>query len=420
MNARVLKTLFLLLVRDAGRRKLPLAIAILAAGLGGALVLSTIAAGARARSAFNAAGAGFDAVLAARSSPLQCVLSGIFHLEPFIANLPWDFYVRMADDPRIEVAIPIAGGDSYEGIPILGTDAALFEVAGEPERWRLSRNSRLFDPLRREAVIGSVAAAETGLNLGDHFHPAHGPEEGGEEHDDEYLVVGVMEPTGSPADRVIWIPLEGVLRMSGHMLQSPDGAYAPDPDEEIPDDMMQVSAVLLRVRDTSSGFSLDQEWNRDGRDATFAWPVTRLVASVVQRLGWVEAVLRALSWFTVLAGFGFLFAIVHHSLRERRGELATLRTVGAPRSVVISIPFLEGAVFGALAGLVAYALHHVILVIVARYVRSETGLDLSGGGFDPTYVTVAALFPLCGGLIGLLAGLGAYRWQPTELLRRSG
>jgi len=76
---------------------------------------------------------------------------------------------------------------------------------------------RFFDPTLREAVVGNFVARRLGLKLGDTFHPYHGlifDEKN--QHSETYLVVGLLKPSNTPADRVIWIPLEGVQKMTGH------------------------------------------------------------------------------------------------------------------------------------------------------------------------------------------------------------
>ena len=62
-----------------------------------------------------------------------------------------------------------------------------------------------------EAVLGSFAAQQLKLKVGDKFHPFHGlifDEK--QQHAETYVVTGIMEPSNTPADRVIWIPLEGI------------------------------------------------------------------------------------------------------------------------------------------------------------------------------------------------------------------
>ena len=49
-------------------------------------------------------------------------------------------------------------------------------------------------------------------------------------------MVGVMEPTNSPSDRVIWIPIEGIFRLGGHVLRGSGTAeYEAERGKPIPD-----------------------------------------------------------------------------------------------------------------------------------------------------------------------------------------
>jgi putative ABC transport system permease protein len=60
-------------------------------------------------------------------------------------------------------------------------------------------------------VVGSFAARKLGLKPGDTFHPFHGLiYDEKNQHSETYLVVGVLKPSNTPTDRVIWIPLEGI------------------------------------------------------------------------------------------------------------------------------------------------------------------------------------------------------------------
>ena len=78
-----------------------------------------------------------------------------------------------------------------------------------------------------------MVARKLNLKIGDRFHPYHGltyKEES--KHSDIYVVVGLLEATGTPADRVIWIPIKGIQLMEGH-----DASMA-----------QSVSAVLLTLK----------------------------------------------------------------------------------------------------------------------------------------------------------------------------
>jgi putative ABC transport system permease protein len=151
----------------------------------------------------------------------------------------------------VQLAVPIAMGDNYRGYRVVGTSLELFTRSeyAPGRRYAVAGGGRLFDPTLREAVIGSFAARKLKLKVGDKFHPYHGLNfDEKEEHAETYVVVGVLEPSNTPADRVLWIPLAGVQHMSGHA-------------EETADDL---SAVLVKLRSPLAGRTLELLYNRQG------------------------------------------------------------------------------------------------------------------------------------------------------------
>ena len=64
-------------------------------------------------------------------------------------------------------------------------------------------------------MLGSRAAAELGLTLGDRFQPQHGVERGLESdtHAEEHTVVGILQPSNTPFDNAVLTSVESVIRM---------------------------------------------------------------------------------------------------------------------------------------------------------------------------------------------------------------
>ena len=54
-------------------------------------------------------------------------------------------------------------------------------------------------------------------------------------HPDRFEVVGILAPTNGPMDRVVWIPIDSVFRMSGHALHGAGQSYVPKEGQSIPD-----------------------------------------------------------------------------------------------------------------------------------------------------------------------------------------
>src|SRR5688572_5829370 len=75
-------------------------------------------------------------------------------------------------------------------------------------------DGRPFHPQKFEAVIGSTVAEETGLKVGEGIQVAHGGTS--HEHAETWKVVGVLKPTRTAVDKVVYIPLISFYAIDQH------------------------------------------------------------------------------------------------------------------------------------------------------------------------------------------------------------
>jgi len=404
--------LFLIVRRSLRQHALSTAVTVASLALAGGLVMAVFAIDTQTYRAFTGSSGVFDAVLGARGSQLQLVLNAVFHLETSPGNVPWSLYERLRADPRVSAAVPYAVGDSYRGFRVVGTTLDLFggPEGGAGAGLSVAPPGRLFDPELREAVIGSSVARRTPLAYGARFQPKHGlVESGGEQHEEEYIVVGVLEPSGSPADRVIWIPIEGVFRMGGHVLRGGDEEFVADPRADIPDEHKEVSAVLLKLKGGMVGASLQREINFDGREATLAWPVARVMAELFDKIGWVHRVLTLVAYLVVAVATGSIVASLYNTMNERRREFAILRSLGARRRTVFAAIVLESTSIALLGSLFGFALYALMVAGGAAVVRSRTGVVLDVLRPHPVLVLAPLGMVALGALAGVVPALKAYR-----------
>ncbi|MFO0839920.1 MAG: ABC transporter permease [Phycisphaerae bacterium] len=401
----------LLVRRSLRQHALSSAVTVFATALASGLVMAVFAIDAQARQAFIGAPVGFDAVLGARGSQLQLVLNTVFHLETSPGNIPWSLYQALRDDPRVQLALPYAVGDNFRGFRIVGTTEELF-TRFEPTpgtRLEIEPGGDRFDPTRREAVVGGFAAAQTGLRVGSRLHPSHGlsPAEH-EEHDEEYVVVGVLRPTGGPIDRVIWIPIEGVFRMGGHELRGGGETYVPQPGVEIPDERKQVSAVMLSLRGPTAGLALFEEFNRRRNDATLAWPISTVIGDLFNKIGWVNRVLTLVAYLTVVVSAGAILAAIYNTINERRREFAILRALGARRGTLWTAIVLESAAIAALGAICGLLIYAAIMMVAAEVIRAQTGVMIEIWKSGWVLLIVPIGMTAVGALAGLLPAWKAY------------
>src|SRR4051812_44398702 len=211
-------TLPLIVRRSLRQHALSTTITALSIALAGGLLLSVWVVKTQSQATFTQVNTGFDAVLGARGSKLQLVLNAIFHLEASPGNLAAADYEFIKRHPAVKLAIPIAVGDNLRGFRIVGTIPELFsEVEYAPGKKFSFAAGKLFDPAAKEAVLGNFAAEKLHLKVGDEFHPFHGLVfDEKNQHAETYHITGILAPSNTPADKVIWIPLHGLQAMSGH------------------------------------------------------------------------------------------------------------------------------------------------------------------------------------------------------------
>ena len=388
-------TLWLIVRRSLRQHLLSSVVTAVLIALAGGLLMSVWAVRRQAHATFTGQSGGWDAVLGARGAKLQLVLNAIFHLEASPGNLPYDDYLALATNPFVASAVPMAVGDNYLGYRLVGTLTHYFTNEFRPGvAFRVERGGRVFEDGYREAVLGSFAARRLGLKPGDSFKPYHGLNfDPKAQHEELYTVVGVLEPSNTPADRVIWIPLAGLQNMSGH-----DPGTATD-----------VSAVLVRLRTPIAGQTLDMLYNRQGNRLTFAWPIAKQMADLFDKFGWFDSVLTLVAWLVAVVATGAVLASIYNSMSARRRDLAILRALGARRTTVFAAIVLEAASIAACGMLLAYAIYFAIIAIASAVIRSQTGVVLDPFQPDPVLLWAPAVMIVLGALAGIVPGIKAYR-----------
>jgi len=373
--------------------------------LAGGLLMSVWSVKEQSQATFTGVNAGFDAVLGARGSKLQLVLNAIFHLEASPGNLAWQDFLDIQKNPNVELAIPLAVGDNFHGYRLAGTIPELFTRSeyARGRHYALAPGGRMFDPTLREAVVGSFAARKLGLKPGDTFHPFHGLiYDEKNQHSETYLVVGVLEPSNTPADRVIWIPIEGIQKMSGH-----DPKAATD-----------ISAVLVKLRGGSAmaGFQMDLMYNKQGNRLTFAWPIGRVMAELFDKIGWFDMVLGLVAYLVAVVATASILAGIYNSMNERRREIAILRALGARRWTIFAAILSEAAAISTLGMALGFLVYAAIVAVVAGVMRAQTGVVIDPFKFNPVMLWAPAMLIGLGALAGLIPALKAYRTEVAENL----
>ncbi|GGD25502.1 ABC transporter permease [Sinisalibacter lacisalsi] len=146
------------------------------------------------------------------------------------------------------------------------------------------------------------------------------------------------------------------------------------------------------------------------RDLSRTWPnitvfsVRDAIAQVTGLMGQVAAAITYGALVTLTTGAVVLIGAAAAGERARTYEAAVLKTLGAPRGMVLANFALRSAILGAAAGVVAVFAGGLAGWAVSRFVMETEFV------FDP----VSALVIISGGIaVTLLAGL-AFAWRPLS------
>jgi putative ABC transport system permease protein len=167
----------------------------------------------------NNSSLGYNVLVGAKGGRLELVLNSVYYLARPVENIPYSFYQELVDGKYkqyVDKAIPLCLGDMYEDFRVIGTTPDFFnqlDYGGRNYEFAEGRNFEQDEYFA--AVIGSTVALKTGLKKGDQFQPAHGVGPDAHVHD-PFTIVGVLEPTGTPNDRALFINMEGFYLIPEH------------------------------------------------------------------------------------------------------------------------------------------------------------------------------------------------------------
>jgi len=397
--------------------------------------------------------ADIDLVVGAKGSPLQLVLSGLYHADIPTGNIRLSEARTWMEHPMVESAIPLSLGDSHKGFRIVGTNEDYVDIYdGQLAEGKLPSNLL-------EIAIGSSVSKATGLSLGATFAGQHGLDGAGHAHDeDSYTVVGIFEASDTVLDRLLITTLESVWLVHGESRPNSETydttqtnrprenedvhadaeaeaseamlddhhenehvkhqhEHEHEDEDEHEDELISeydgdrerqttayaeaqaITVLLIKYATPIAAITLPRKINDESalQAASPAYEITRLLQVIGIGIGWLQAFAAILVASAVLS----IFAALYASLKARRNDLAVLRCLGATRSELFMLLLFAGVILttaGIVFGLIAA---HGGIELAAIALGDAQNFPFTGFVWAPTE------FVLVGGLLaaGVLSSL---------------
>ena len=351
---------------------------------------------------------GIDLVIGAKGSPLQIILSAIYHLDVPTGNIAYKQAKEIAAHRAVKKTIPLALGDSYRGFRIAGTTHDYVTLYGAQVA-----SGRLWEkPL--DAVIGAEVAARTGHGLGAKFAGAHGLGDGGDAHEGaDYTVVGVLAPSGTVLDRLVLTSVESVWAVHAQHQGIHDIAEAA---AQMKDEEKEYTALLVQYASPLAAAILPRYVNNnsDMQAASPAFETARLFSII----GVGTDILRGFALVLVFSAALSVFIALYNALDERRYDLAIMRTLGASPQRLMALLLGEGMLLAAAGGVFGIALGHAFAEIVGFAMRAAQQGDMTGLLWLPEELLILGLAVLVGALAAVVPAWRAYRTDIAGTLAR--
>jgi putative ABC transport system permease protein len=302
-----------------------------------------------------------DFVLAAKGSPLQSMLANIYHVDAPTGNISVSAAKRIIKNPMVAEAIPLAYGDNYEKFRIVGTNNKYPDHYG-----CVVKEGKSFEqPF--EVVLGANVASETGLKLGSTFTSVHGFDNAADDaeahHHQLFTVVGIYETSNSVIDNLILTPVETTWMVHEHPVEdslATDSA-ALEPEREM-------TAYLIKKRNKGA-FGMLSKLTEDTtmQLANVAVENNRLM----NNFGLGLSTITAIAIVIMLISFVSIFISLYNAMRERRYELALMRTMGGTRFTLFRLIIQEGLLLVFFGFLIGATLSRVGLLVLSHFMKEN-------------------------------------------------
>jgi len=274
--------------------------------------------------------------------------------------------------------------------------------------------------------VGATVAKNLNIKLADQFKSSHGLiEDENLVHEDAapFKVVGILEKTGSVIDQLIVTKTQSIWAVHDeHDHEAEDEEHdeaghdhdEAEHSEDLPltsyeDKSITSLLVTFKGRNIQAlNMARNINENTNFQAATPAIEINRLYTL----LGVGEEALKAMALLIIFVSGLSIFISLFSSLKERKYELAVMRTLGARPGFLFQLIIFEGIIIAVLGYFCGIALSHGSMVLLADFLEKSYKYDFSAAIFlkEEIYIFGASL------VIGIVAAIiPAFQASKTDI-----
>ena len=364
---------------------------------------------------------GIDMVVGAKGSPLQLILSSVYHVDSPTGNISLKEAEKISNNRMVGSSIKLLYGDNHKGYRIVGTEKKFIDlykgVFIEGEEWE--------KPF--EVIVGSKVHKNLNIKIGDKLVSSHGLRETGESHEDQsFEVVGLLEPSNSVIDQLIITSPESVWDIhethnhndtndNFENKNKHDHEHEDEYDHEHEEyDDKEITAMLIKFSSPMNIIQFPRQINETTnlQAAVPSYEISRLF----KLFGFGIDTISYLAYLIIIVSGFSLFINLFNAMNERKYEMALIRTIGATRFQLSSMIILESLILTLLGFGLGLLFSRFGVMFVSSLMEESINYNLSSIKILSEELWLLVLSVILGVLSSLIPAIQVYKMNISKIL----
>jgi putative ABC transport system permease protein len=346
---------------------------------------------------------GIDMVVGAKGSPLQLILSSVYHIDSPTGNISFQEAENISKNRMVGSSIKILYGDNYKGYRIVGAEKKFINlykgVIKEGTDWEKPY----------EILVGSKVYEKLKINLGDELVSSHGLRETGQSHDEgTFKVVGLLKPSNSVIDQLIITSPQSVWDI--HDTHDHDH----EDEHEHENDDREITAMLIKFKSPMNIIQFPRQINENTnlQAAVPSYEISRLF----KLFGFGIETLSYLAYLIIIVSGFSLFINLFNSMRERKYEMALIRTLGASRLQLSTMIIFESLVLSVSGFVLGLLFSRFGVMFVSSLMEESLNYNLNSFKILNDEFWLLGLSILIGIVSSLIPAIQVYKMNISKIL----
>ena len=349
---------------------------------------------------------GIDMVVGAKGSPLQLILSAVYHIDSPTGNISVEDAKKIKNNRMVGSSIDLLYGDNYKGYRIVGTDDEFLDLYDA----KIKDGRKWQDPF--EVVVGSKIHSKFDLKLDDELMSSHGLRETGEAHADQlFKIVGLLEPSNSVIDQLIVTSPESIWDLHAEHDHSED-EHDDEHDHEHDDE--EITAMLIKFQNPMNIIQFPRQINEETnlQAAVPSYEISRLF----KLFGFGIETLTYLAYLIIIVSAFSLFINLFNSMRDRKYEMALIRTLGSSRRQLSFMIIFESLILTTVGFLLGLLVSRLGVMFVSSLMEESLNYNLNSFGILNEELLLLILSIFIGLISSIIPALQVYNLNISEVL----